>query len=167
MRIEPMQEDYKYALTEPCGELDFPAQLTPRQMLEMGVFEGKYMNDCRGEFPDDWFEDAKLSGDGSDVNCNYFKIKSRQPLYIWKRNGWIYGNDPRGWFQWYCRYFMGRREPEVDAIQIGRWKAFGPRHIGGIKSDPKYKKAQTRADRLKVRPKQRQALLQWAYDPFV
>jgi len=162
-----MQEDYKYALTEPYGELDFPAQLTPRQMLEMGVFEGKYLNDCRGEFPDDWFEDAKLSCDGSDVNCNYFKIKSRQSLYIWKRNGWIYGNDPRGWFQWYCRYFMGRREPEVDAIQIGRWKSFGPRHIGGIKGDPKYKKAQTRADRLKVRPKQRQALLQWAYDPFV
>ena len=162
-----MPNHHQYALTAPLGELDFPAQLTPRQMLEMGVFEGQYINDCRSEFPDEWFEYAKLSASGPDVNCNYFKIKSRQPLYVWKRNGWIYGNDPRGWFQWYCRYFMGRREPEVDTIQIGRWKAFGPRHIGGIKNDPKYQKAKTRNDRLKVRPKQRQALLQWAYDPFV
>ena len=167
MSVKPVQKHYTYALTEPYGDLDFPAQLTPKKMLEMGIFEGKYLNDCRNEFPGHWFETAKLSPKKPDISCNYFNIKSRQPLSTWKKNGWIYGNDPRGWFQWYCRYFMGRGEPEVDTIQVARWQAVGPRHVGGIKNDPRYKKAATGAERLKVRPRQRQALLQWAYDPFV
>ena len=124
----------------------------------MGVFEGKYCNDCVDEFPSAWFQKAKLSS-VSDPALNYFGIKSRQPLSVWMEKGWIYGPDPRGWFQWYCRYYLGRRLPELDSIQIKRWKSFR-RHAGQIKAncDP--------GDPY-CRPKQRQALLQWAHNALI
>ena len=156
-----MQQGYRYRLEAPFGEVQsdgFQPHLTPRQMLEMGVFEGKYCNDCRDELPFDWFEKAKLS-DRPDPSLNYFGVKSRQPLSVWREKGWIYGPDPRGWFQWYCRYFMGRRLPEIDAIQIKRWRAFS-RHAGQIK-------ANCYPGDVFCRPRQRQALLQWAYDPLI
>ncbi len=155
------QTGYTYRLEAPMGQgfdPDFRPALTPKQMLEMGVFEGKYLNDCRAEFPADWFEGARLS-DRPDIRCNFFGIKSRQPLAVWREKGWIYGPDPRGWFQWYCRYYLGRRLPQTDAIQIKRWRAFS-RHAGQVR-------AHCMAGDLSCRPRQRQALLQWAYDPFV
>ncbi len=153
-----MQTDYVYYLTEPAGENfhpDFQPELTPKQMLEMGVFGGKYMTDCRNEFPDDWFEKAKLCSERHDPKLNYFGINASQPLSVWREKGWIYHEDPRGWFQWYCRYFMGRRCPD-DERQIKRWKGM-VRHIGQIKSacEPRD---------MSCRRKQRQALLHWAYD---
>jgi len=124
----------------------------------MGVFEGRYLNDCTDEFPNKWFENAKLS-QRADPSLNYFGIKSRQPLGVWREKGWIYGPDPRGWFQWYCRYYMGRRLDQVDHIQIKRWKGFA-RHAGQIR-------ANCYPGDIFCRPRQRQALLQWAYDPFI
>lgn len=156
-----MQRGYAYTLTVPMGKNfapDFKPHFTPKEMLEMGVFEGKYCNDGRAEFPESWFRKAKLSN-VPDPSLNYFKVKSRQPLSVWRKNGWIIGPDPRGWFQWYCRYYMGRRLPEVDALQIKRWKNFA-RHAGQIK-------ANCLPLDLSCRPRQRQALLQWAYDPFI
>lgn len=158
---DTMQSDYSYNLVAPEGEdfdPDFKPDLSPKEMLAMGVFEGKYCNDCKGEFPADWFKDAKLS-DKADLDLNYFGVKSRQPLSVWREKGWIYGPDPRGWFQWYCRYYMGRRLPDIDAIQIKRWRSFA-RHAGQIRAncDP---------GDIHCRPRQRQALLQWAYDPFI
>ena len=156
-----MQTGYSYALSAPMG-LDFAENFTPyyspKEMLQMGVFEGKYCNDCTDEFPPDWFEAAKLS-DKPDISLNYFGIKSRQPLSVWQEKGWIYGPDPRGWFQWYCRYYLGRRIPDIDAIQIKRWRAFS-RHAGQVRAncDP---------GDIFCRPRQRQALLQWAYDPLI
>ncbi len=158
---DKMQKGYKYELVAPMGEdfaPDFKPHFTPKQMLEMGVFEGKYMNDCREEFPADWYRNAKLS-DIADESLNFFGIKSRQSLSVWRNNGWIMGNDPRGWFQWYCRYYMGRREPEIDTKQIKRWKAFS-RHAGQIK-------ANCLQGDLSCRPRQRQALLQWSYNCFI
>ena len=155
------QSDYHYQLVAPMGaEFDpgFSPFYTPKQMLEMGVFEGKYCNDCTEELPTDWFENAKIS-DKPDVEMNYFGIKSRQPLSVWQQKGWIFGPDPRGWFQWYCRYYMGRRLPEVDALQIKRWRAFS-RHAGQIK-------ANCHPGDIFCRPRQRQALLQWSYDPLI
>ena len=58
-----MQRKYVYYRTEPVGKNfhpDFKPQLTPKQMLELGVFGGRYMTDCAGEFPADWFDDARL-----------------------------------------------------------------------------------------------------------
>lgn len=158
---DKMQSGYRYELSAPMGG-EFPDGFapfyTPKQMLEMGVFEGRYCNDCTDELPKDWFEAAKLS-DVADESINYFGIKSRQPLSVWKQKGWIYGPDPRGWFQWYCRYFLGRRLPDIDAIQIKRWRAFA-RHAGQIR-------ANCYPGDVFCRPRQRQGLLQWSYDPLI
>jgi len=156
---------YSYKLTARYGDVytsDFKPYFTPQEMLTIGVFEGKYMNDCRDEFPIEWFKDAKIS-EKANVKYNYFKIKSRMSLQQWVSNGWIpiVPGDPdnRGWFQWYCRYFIGRRLHGVDDIQIKRWKSF-KRHYGQVKKNCK------KGD-LTCRPKQRQALLQWAYNAFI
>jgi hypothetical protein len=154
-----MQQGYRYELTAAQGrEFDeaFEPELTPAEMLALGVFGGKYMTDCRGEFPSDWFESAKLSPAGRDPSLNYFSVDASQPLSVWREKGWICPDDPRGWFQWYCRYYLGRRIPDEDRRQIGRWRAMR-RHIAQIRNncDP---------GDLLCRPRQRQALLQWAYD---
>jgi len=158
---DKMQKDYVYQLDAPMGEefdSSFTPFYTPKEMLKMGVFEGKYLNDCTDEFPTDWYANARLS-DKPDITCNYFGTKSRQPLEVWQQKGWIYGPDPRGWFQWYCRYFMGRRLPEVDEKQIKRWRGFS-RHAGQIR-------ANCEPGDIFCRRRQRQALLQWAYDPLI
>lgn len=154
-----MQKNYRYELAEPMGENfdpQFKPGLTPQQMLELGIFGGKYMTDCRAEFPEDWFTHAKLSSEGHDPKINYFKVDASLPLLAWQHKGWIYKDDPRGWFQWYCRYYMGRRIPVEDARQIKRWKAIA-RHAGAIKKN-------CRPGDYSCRPRQRQALLHWAYD---
>ncbi len=153
-----MQTGYVYQLVEPMGENfdpGFEPELTPREMLELGVFGGKYMNDCRDEFPKDWYVNARLS-DSKDVSLNYFSVDASQDLSVWRAKGWINPQDPRGWFQWYCRYYMGRRTPEEDQRQIKRWRAFR-RHASAVRKfcEP---------FDYQCRKKQRQALLHWAYD---
>jgi hypothetical protein len=155
---DTMQRGYRYRLTAPMGRdfaPDFAPELTPKQMLALGVFGGKYMTDCRAEFPADWFAKAKLSPQARDPSLNYFRVDASQPLAEWRRKGWIHDDDPRGWFQWYCRYFLGRRH-EDDARQIGRWRRIA-RHVAQLK------KACEPCD-FACRPRQRQALLHWAYD---
>ena len=137
---------------------EFKPELTPKQMLEYGVFGGSYLGDTIKEYPKIWFTKAKLSK-SFDVELNYFQIKAGLSLKDWKQKGWIMNEDPRGWFQWYCRFSIGRRIPAIDKIQIGRWKTFGLRHIGAIKKNCPKKF-------YSCRKKQRQALLQWAYNPF-
>lgn len=158
---DKMQKGYIYELVAPVGEnfdVDFHPELTPIQMLEMGVFEGHYLNDCQNEFPFFWFEKAKISLNKADEKFNYFGVKSRQSLIEWQNKGWILEPDVRGWFQWYCRYYMGRRLEVIDKIQIKRWKAFR-RHKAQIEKN-------CWIGDLNCRVKQRQALLQWAYNPF-
>lgn len=155
---DSMQTGYQYKLLAPPGEKfapGFKPHFSPKKMLELGVFEGKYCNDCADEFPDDWFESAKISA-VPDESLNAFSVKSRQSLQHWQQKGWIVEPDPRGWFQWYCRYYMGRRLDGEDARQIRRWKAIR-RHIGQIRANCE------RGD-IFCRPRQRQALLHWAYD---
>ncbi len=161
-----MQKNYHYILSAPVGKIfdpNFRPELSPAEMLKMGVFEGKYLNDCTRELPKEWYEQAikSLSSQKPDVSKNFFKIKSRQSLQIWREKGWILPNDPdvRGWFQWYCRYYLGRRDQELDQRQIKRWRAF-KRHQAQVKKH-------CFAGDLDCRKKQRQALLQWAYNPFV
>jgi len=175
-----MVKRYTYVLSEePGSNLGFNPYATPEDMLCMGVFEGKYLNDCISEFPLEWFLKGialnKLRPESADASINALGVKSRQPLNVWRENGWVPGKgvskihpilsskdtnpDERGWFQWYCRYWLGRRIPELDKVQIARWKAF-TRHAGQIKKNC------TSGD-LTCRPVQRQALLQWSYNPFI
>jgi hypothetical protein len=154
-----MQQGYRYKRTAPmggCFDPGFEPELTPAEMLKLGIFCGKYMTDCTAEFPASWFTDAKLAPERPDCSLNYFGIRASVALRVWIEKGWIHPDDPRGWFQWYCRYYSGRRMPDEDRRQIARWRAFR-RHAAQIRKhcepgDPF------------CRPKQRQALLQWAYD---
>ena len=153
-----MQQGYVYLRTEAAGEAfhpDFRPQLTPAELLKVGVFGGKYMTDCRAEFPGEWFEGAKLCAERHDPQLNFFRVNASQPLSEWRRKGWIHPDDPRGWFQWYCRYYLGRRGAD-DARQIRRWRNIR-RHVAQLE------KHCGRRD-LACRPRQRQSLLHWAYD---
>lgn len=156
-----MQKKYQYERTQPIGKnFDpiFTPDLTPKEMLALGVFGGVYMRDCTKEFPKNWFTKAKLQKKGSyehDPKLNFFGVNASQPLSVWREKGWIYKDDPRGWFQWYCRYYMGRRGPD-DARQIKRWVAIR-RHIAQIKKH-------CRKGDISCHSKQRQAVLHWAYD---
>ncbi len=155
---DKMQNGYTYVRTEPVGRNfhdGFEPQLTPAQMLSLGVFGGKYMTDCRAEFPRSWFAKAKLSPKRKDPSLNYFGVDASQSLAEWRRKGWIRREDPRGWFQWYCRYYMGRRSMD-DERQIRRWRQMA-RHVAQVK------RACEPRD-MECRPRQRQALLHWAYD---
>jgi hypothetical protein len=154
-----MQHGYSYLRTEPMGknfDPDFRPDLTPKEMLALGVFGGKYMTDARDEFPEDWFEHAKLSPAKHDKSLNYFGVDASQPLSVWQAKGWINRDDPRGWFQWYCRYYSGRRLPDEDARQIKRWKQM-VRHVAQVKYA-------CRPGDATCHTRQRQALLHWAYD---
>lgn len=177
-----MEKEYSYVLAENPGDSStfaegFDPYLSPGEILALGAFGGKYLNDCLLEFPAEWFMKAGLlgklcPGKEQDINVNYFKIDSRLPLSEWRKAGWVSGKkqmkgkksilslnnpDERGWFHWYCRYWMGRRIPDLDSVQIQRWKNFR-RHYGAVE------KACDKGD-LTCRPRQRQALLHWAW-PF-
>ena len=158
-----MQTNYRYELSEPAGKnFDpiFKPDLTPQEMLELGVFGGVYMRDCKKEFPKEWFIRAKFAPPETNkhvAKINYFNVNASQPLGVWREKGWINeAHDPRGWFQWYCRYYMGRRIPAEDAHQIKRWKAIS-RHLAQIQKN-------CRPGDMLCRPRQRQAVLHWAYD---
>ena len=153
-----MQHGYVYYLTEPAGQNfapGFTPSLTPKQMLRLGVFGGKYLTDCRDEFPRDWFTGAKLATGGRQASLNFFGVNASQSLAVWRLSGWIRPQDPRGWFQWYCRYYLGRRTAD-DRRQIRRWRAVA-RHVAAIRKH-------CEPGDLECRKRQRQAVLHWAYD---
>lgn len=188
---DKMQQNYTYTLTAPMGDTsDYPTfkpYLIPEEILMLGAFEGKYCNDCTGEFPAEWFENSVTTRSlTANPKVNYFGIKSRSSLGEWRKKGWIrLPNDPdvRGWFQWYCRFWLGRRDPTTDTYQVGRWVSFKrhfaqvvlncipPRVVDGVEmkadvNDPSTHGTIDNPGNLNCRPKQRQALLQWGWNCF-
>jgi hypothetical protein len=162
-----MQKGYEYELVEPVGKnfaSDFKPRYTPLQMLREGVFGGKYCNDTILEYPKSWFEDGKFSPEGNNTSINRFKNDSRTALWTWEKEGWLKSIDPRGWFEWYMRYYLGRRVEDdfegqpYDRYQINRWKSFA-RHYGQLK-------ANCDANDMECRARQRQALLQWSWPAY-
>ena len=153
-----MQQGYTYELTEPAGrnfDEGFHPELTPAELLALGVFGGRYMTDCGAEFPASWWRRARLSPGRRDPTLNCFGVNASQPLSVWRKKGWIHRDDPRGWFQWYCRYYLGRRSLD-DERQIRRWRQMA-RHVAQVKQGCMPRD-------LDCRRRQRQALLHWAYD---
>ena len=153
-----MQQGYRYTRTEPMGtnfDPEFTPELTPYEVLKLGAFGGKYMTDCTEEFPD-WYDGVQLCHERHVPEYNFFGVNASQSLSVWRAKGWIYEEDPRGWFQWYCRYYSGRRIPEEDTRQIKRWKQM-VRHIAQVRYN-------CRKGDYTCHTKQRQALLHWAYD---
>ena len=153
-----MQQGYRYLRSESPGRnfhRGFAPEISPAEMLSLGVFGGRYMTDCRGEFPEDWFDGAKLCHEEHRPELNFFLVNASKPLAYWREKGWIWEADPRGWFQWYCRYWMGRRSPD-DERQIRRWRAMA-RHLAQVR-------AHCEEGDLLCRRRQRQAILHWAYD---
>jgi hypothetical protein len=125
----------------------FEPQLTPQKMLEMGVFGGSYFGNKIKEYPKSWYKK------------NRFRVKAGLSRKEWLDKGWIFKEDSLGWFQWYCRFKNGRRIPRIDKIQIKRWIAF-KRHVAAIKKN-------CEQGDIHCRKRQRQAILQWAYNPFI
>lgn len=136
---------------------DFAPSYTPLEMLELGVFEGKYINIIDG-LPKEWYKLDTVQGpdEDPDETINRFGVKSRKSLSYWQDKGWI-KTDKGGWFHWYCLYFLGRRLGEEDKWQIGRWRSFVARHQAQVTKHCK------KSD-YKCRPVQRQGLLQWAWN---
>lgn len=161
---DSFQKNYVYYLSEPVGknfDPTFTPDLTPKEMLKFGIFGGAYFigvkNLIPNDLPESWFKGVKLSKTGDkEKNLNFFKVSASQSREVWIKNNWISPIDPHGWFQWYCRYYMGRRVPAEDERQIRRWRAFR-RHLTQVKKNCK------KGD-MECRPRQRQALLHWAYD---
>lgn len=158
---DELQDGYTYTLSAQVGKgLDslFKPSLTPKEMLELGIMGGAYFStSALQEFPKAWYTKTSLSKDGKQhKELNFFDIYASQSRKEWQRKGWIDKEDPRGWIQWYFRYYLGRRLPDIDARQIKRWDAFR-RHATQVHRN-------CRPKDLACRPRQRQSLLHWAYD---
>ncbi len=130
------------------NNLEFNPTFTPYEMLELGIFDGKYYLPTNKDFNRTPIIRQK----------NLFMEGASQPLSVWKENGWITPEDPMGWFQWYLRYYQGRRIDDLDTHQIKRWKSFVARHSAQVRKNGN--------GDLNKRLKQRQALLHWAADPI-
>lgn len=160
---------------------EFTPNLTPKQVIQAGSWGGVYFNPRGGkagikgrdvdvaheEFPKDWFEglkDEQYRARRYDHRRNKYGVKAGQDQAFWEEHGWIIPQDPRGWFQWYCRFYTGRRTLD-DARQISRW-------VGVAGSKGRWKTnlckkcvhANKRFDDQSVSPVVRQTLLHWAYE---
>lgn len=164
---------------------DFPAfqpNLSPKQVLQMGSFGGTYFRDITSavtglhykgrevisEYPEDWFEGLSLEdlviSPTYRKTLNKYRSACGGSLGMWETSGWISDIDPYGWFQWYCRFFLGRRSSD-DERQVDRWaKGQGPKGRWRIQLMNKVLTARTTFDDAKVSPVMRQVLLHWAYE---
>ena len=117
-----MQRGYEYLLTKPTGKdfaPGFKPELTPKQMLRLGVFGGKYMTDCKAEFPSDWFAKARLCSERHAPELNFFRVNASQPLSVWRRKGWIYPKTRAAGFNGIAVTISGGVVPMTSARSSG------------------------------------------------
>ena len=159
---------------------DFTPNLTPKEVLQMGSFGGtyfrpiyssvtkqKYGKEVWEELPKEWLEGLNVrtmvSSSLYDASRNKYKVKCGASLEEWENSGWMHRQDPYGWFQWYCRFYQGRRT-EDDARQVDRWaKCAGERGRWKNNLISKIVKAGCGWDNTTVSPVVRQTLQHWAY----
>lgn len=138
---------------------EFKPHLNPREMLEMGVFGGSYFENANDEDLLGLGSATRLAHENRnpyDKRKNYYEVRAGEDYTAWMRNGWIFPEDPLGWFHWYCRYSAGRRH-ERDAHQMRRWVNY-KRWARVARTQ-----ALTNGDASAV---VKQGLLQWGYSPM-
>jgi hypothetical protein len=151
---DPLQRGYSYYVNSKAPKReDFKPDLTPYMCLRLGIFGGSYFAGYRQflrEFPH--LDHTIWPGPSADVN--FYGVLASMSRREWVQRGWMHDDDPRGWFQWYCRYDMGRRHADDDR-QIARWNAFKIRKLRAIGDDTN----------PQSQPKTRQGLLHWGIRP--
>ena len=149
----------------------FNPSYTPKEMMSLGIFGGCYfstMPEYWFELPEDWRKvipepiNYRAKENYYMVSHNRFNVKVGTSLIDWQESGAINEQDPLGWFQWYCRYYQGRRTPD-DARQIGRWRSFVGRHMGPLWRTQCNEDIEL-LNNLNLYPARRQALLHWGWD---
>ena len=156
---------------------EFRPNLSPYQVLNQGAFGGTYYRPIfsgvtKKDYKDVWkeFSWSKKIKPGFlyETKCNpkinKFKVRSGTSLVFWESKGWIKAQDPYGWFQWYCRFFEGRRSPD-DERQIKRWLGIcGPKGRFKNRLINMIKNKNTNVNDYSVSPVIRQLLHQWGYE---
>jgi len=158
---------------------DFKPNLTPKEVFEMGSFGGTYfrpiyssiikskLKDQHLEFKK-WFTKLDVSkyvtNNTCNVSVNKYNVKAGSSLDEWEKSGWITKHDPYGWFQWYCRFYMGRR-CEDDKRQINRWIKYASEKSGRwrIRLVNLCKDNKSNYNNYTISPIIRQGLQQWAF----
>ena len=152
----------------------FRVNKSPVEVISEGAFGGTYFRDIYSGVNGKWYRnsrkefkflsdmDKKLYASSYyDVKVNKYGVKVGTSLRFWESKGWINSIDPYGWFQWYCRYWLGRRSSD-DKWQIKRWRAIVNRFKSVLVRMIKDKSA--KFNDYSVSPKIRQILLHWGYE---
>lgn len=148
----------------------FKPNLSPREIIERGAFGGSYFGIDIGMEEEDYstlfeslFKDLDkelyLSSKYTPKR-NKFKIRSGMGYGYWRDMGWMREQDPRGWFQWYCNYYLGRRSVD-DNRQIKRWNDFCGKE--GRWRNNIYSKIYETGN-WNTSPRVQQSLLHWGYE---
>ena len=167
-----------------ADEPGFRPNLAPYEVLQMGSFGGTYFRPIEShvtqskfkssevltEYPKEWWAPMgkanmkrMLATTAYDQTVNTYGVKCGGDLYMWESSGWINAIDPYGAFQWYCRFFLGRRCSD-DARQISRFnKCMGPTGRWRSTLCGKINNANTAFDSRNVSPVIRQTLQHWGY----
>jgi hypothetical protein len=154
------------------SSLQFYPNLTPRQVIEAGAFGGCYFGypiDERVDYDYDTLFKYHFEGLDEELylgrdykpKSNKWKIRSGKDYRFWKDMGWMHKDDPYGWFEWWCKYDMGRRH-EDDKRQISRWQAFCGNE--GRWRNNIYRQVQKSGEDWTVSPRIQQSLLHWGYE---
>lgn len=161
---------------------DFKPNRTPEEVLRAGSFGGTYFRPItsavtnisykseevlKSTVEEEWIKDLPnemLISSTYHSHVNKYGVKCGGSLGMWESSGWITDSDPYGWFQWYCRFYQGRRSSD-DGRQISRWlKCAGPKGRFRSQLCNKILAAGRNHDDNTISPVIRQTLLHWGLE---